>query len=143
MNHLFAASAVRIFLVMAVSVVMLAGCGNAEDAPEADAPSTLEGQIQALVDDNNYEEALELLRTEDESETSVMVLLRDTHLLYGNWLMYHADEIHMTERMPRALAQFRRVLQIDPQNSQARANKQQIVEIYHSMGRDVPAGIAD
>lgn len=37
-----------------------------------------------------------------------------------------------------ALRDFRRTLRYDPNNAEARAKQQQIVEIYQSMGRPVP-----
>lgn len=37
-----------------------------------------------------------------------------------------------------ALRDFRRTLRYDPENAEARAKQQQIVEIYQSMGRPVP-----
>lgn len=37
-----------------------------------------------------------------------------------------------------ALRDFRRTLRFDPNNAEARAKQQQIVEIYQSMGRPVP-----
>ena len=37
-----------------------------------------------------------------------------------------------------ALRDFRRTLRFDPNNEEARAKQQQIVEIYQSMGRPVP-----
>lgn len=135
----------NLILISAVFFLINA-CGNQNDESsslENADDQSLTGQVQVLVDENRFEEALDLLRNEDESDREVAVLLRDTHLLYGNWLMYHAEEIHMTERMPMALAHFRRVLELDPQNPQARTNKQQIVEIYNSMGRNVPSGVAE
>ncbi len=99
-------------------------------------------QVQFLVDLDRYEEALEILRNEDQDDDEIQVITRDTHLHYGNWLMYHAETIQMNERMPMALAHFRRVLELDPQNSQARANIQQIEDIYQSMGREIPQGVA-
>ncbi len=133
-----------VLLLFSFSLLILGGCGNQdEENTPPDVDDSLTGQVQTLVDDNRYEEALELLRAEDASQTEVAALLRDTHLLYGNWLMYHAADIHMTERMPRALAHFRRVLDLDPRNSQARANKDQIEEIYKSMGRPIPRGVAE
>lgn len=104
---------------------------------------TLQEQIQFLVNENLFDEALQRLRVEDKNDSSIMVMLRDTHLLYGNWLMYHAETIHMTDRMPKALRHFRRVLEIDPNNRTARSNIDQIETIYRQMGRDIPEGVAE
>ncbi|MCH8556845.1 MAG: hypothetical protein LAT84_03435 [Balneolia bacterium] len=117
---------------------------SAEARASAPVPDgTITEQVQFLVDRDRYEEALAKLRNEDMEEPEIQIIVRDTHLHYGNWLMYQAETIHMTERMPMALAHFRRVLQLDPNNRQAQANIQQIEEIYESLGREIPDGIAE
>lgn len=120
-------------------------CSN--ESPSSESPEipdgTTEEQVQYLVDNNRFDEALDILKKENQDEESTIIMTRDTHLLYGNWLMYHADTIHMTERMPKALRHFRRVLEIDPNNRQARSNIDQIESIYEQMGRPIPEGIAE
>jgi hypothetical protein len=37
-----------------------------------------------------------------------------------------------------ALARYRRVLELDPSNKEAKENKEQIEEIYESMGMPIP-----
>ncbi|MCC5933957.1 MAG: hypothetical protein LAT75_06115 [Candidatus Cyclonatronum sp.] len=122
-----------------------AGSQNQPDAAGQNAvpDGPLVMQVQFLVDEDRYEEALGKLRQEDAADPEIMVLLRDTHLHFGTWLMYHAETIHMTERMPMALSHFRRVLELDPQNRQAQANIRQIEDIYRSMNRDIPQGVAE
>lgn len=124
--------------------MVLTGCSdNSSDqnAPVPDGPP--EVQVQYLVDNNRYDEALDKLGNLNQSDTTTIIMLRDTHLHYGNWLMYHADTIHMSDRMPKALRHFRRVLEIDPDNRQARSNIDQIESIYRQMGRDIPEGVAE
>jgi tetratricopeptide (TPR) repeat protein len=129
-------------------IVFLAiSCGNQNDT-SADTPPDISGlplqeQVQVLVDRDNYEEALGLLREADENDPQVLQLKRDTHLLYGLWLTYSADTVLMAERMGGALRHYRRVLELDPDNSRARAEIDQIEGIYQQMGRPIPEGVAD
>jgi len=139
------------FLLLFLSMT-LAACSGSDEAPdqytepapvEAVPEGSLVDQVQFLVNADRFEDALDLLRHEDLDDTQIKAMVRDTHLLYANWLMHHAESIHMTERMPKALAHFRRVLELDPDNSKAKADLQQIEEIYRSMGRDIPQGVAE
>lgn len=136
---------VFLFVIMMMSACSDAGSQNqaqsAELRPVPEGPLVV--QVQFLVDEDRYEEALAKLREEDGSNPEIMAMLRDTHLHYGTWLMYHAEMIHMTERMPMALSHFRRVLELDPQNRQAQANIRQIEDIYRSMNREIPQGVAE
>lgn len=42
------------------------------------------------------------------------------------------------DKYPKALKLYRAALELDPENSEAKVNSQQIVDIYKSMGRPVP-----
>ena len=55
----------------------------------------------------------------------------------ANYLMFQADLPPKKKYRP-ALKRYRRVLQLDPNNKEAAANKQQIEDIYKSMGMPVP-----
>ena len=115
--------------------------GQTSEQPVPEGP-VLE-QVQFLVDNNRFDQALERLKAEDTSEPEIRTALRDTHFLYGEWLMYHADSVAMNVRMPKALRHFRRVVEMEPQNEAAQANIQQIESVYRSMDRPIPEGIAD
>jgi hypothetical protein len=55
----------------------------------------------------------------------------------ANYLMFQADLPPKKKYRP-ALKRYNRVLQLDPNNKEAAANKQQIEDIYKSMGMPVP-----
>jgi hypothetical protein len=55
----------------------------------------------------------------------------------ANYLMFQADLPPKKKYRP-ALRRYRRVLQLDPGNKEAAANKKQIEDIYQSMGMPVP-----
>jgi tetratricopeptide (TPR) repeat protein len=136
---------VILFFLLLFIVSIAASCTSEGSGSEHAAlpDGTLQEQVQFLVNQNLFDDALDLLRKEDETDRSILLMLRDTHLHYGNWLMYHAETIHMTDRMPKALQHFRRVLEMDPNNRTARSNIDQIETIYRQMGRDIPGGVAE
>jgi tetratricopeptide (TPR) repeat protein len=55
----------------------------------------------------------------------------------ANYLMFQAD-LPPKEKYRPALKRYRRVLELDPNNKEAYANKKQIEDIYESMGRPIP-----
>ncbi len=55
----------------------------------------------------------------------------------ANYLMFQADLPPKKKYRP-ALKRYRRVLELDPSNQEAAANKKQIEDIYQSMGMPVP-----
>ena len=55
----------------------------------------------------------------------------------ANFLMFQADLPPKKKYRP-ALKRYRRVLELDPENKEAFANKKQIEDIYESMGRPIP-----
>jgi tetratricopeptide (TPR) repeat protein len=134
---------------------LISSCGNPESDPDTDSYPEVESaetdisglplqqQIQVLIDRDQYEEALEILRNADQENPQVKQLQRDAHLLYGLWLTYSADTVQMSERMGGALRHYRRVLELDPENTRAKVEIDQIEGIYEQMGRPIPEGVAD
>jgi hypothetical protein len=55
----------------------------------------------------------------------------------ANFLMFEAD-LPPKQKYKPALRRYRRVLQLDPNNKEAAANKKQIEDIYQSMGMPIP-----
>lgn len=55
----------------------------------------------------------------------------------ANYLMFEAD-LPPREKYKPALQRYRRVLELDPKNDEAKANKKQIEDIYISMGKPIP-----
>jgi hypothetical protein len=58
-------------------------------------------------------------------------------MLAANFLMFEAD-LPPKEKYKPALVRYRRILEIDPSNKEAAANKKQIEDIYESMGKPIP-----
>ncbi len=59
------------------------------------------------------------------------------HMAAGDYLMFEAN-LSPKKKYKPALKHYRRVLELDPSNAEAQRNKQQIEEIYQSMGRPIP-----
>jgi len=62
----------------------------------------------------------------------------ETQLAAANFLMFKADNFSPAKKYRPALKRYRRVLEIDPANQEAASNKQQIEDIYKSLGKDIP-----
>lgn len=73
-------------------------------------------------------------KTKSDADKKVCI---DKQMEAANYLMFQADLPPKKKYRP-ALKRYRRVLQLDPGNKEAAANKQQIEDIYKSMGMPVP-----
>lgn len=106
----------------------------------------LEATIEQYLSEKRYEEALGILRESvgdpEESEALKSLTIR-THLAYASYLTHEADHLGMGERMADALRHFRRVVELDPDNSQAQTHIDLIEGIYEQMDRDIPEGTAE
>jgi len=73
-------------------------------------------------------------KTKSESDKSSTI---DAQMKAANYLMFEAD-LPPKDKYKPALQRYRRVLELDPGNSEALANKKQIEDIYKSMGKPIP-----
>ena len=144
----------KILLIVAV-VVALTGCA---EQPESDIPTvepkvimekpdnfeslSLAEKIEFYIQNDQYPAALNLLRPLDENDQQIKELLIATHMTYGLNLTYGSLTDQRT-RMPEALRQFRRVLELDSTNTAAQAEIDQIEGIYRSLNREIPQGVAE
>ncbi|MFO7845753.1 MAG: hypothetical protein R6V27_04255 [Balneolaceae bacterium] len=118
----------RLLIVLAAASLLLTACG--EESNEMDSDLPLDAQVDLLIEQNEYETALDVLAQEDSENEEVALLLEKTHLNYGLYSMNTFDETEMRTRMNNALLQFTEVLKINPNNSVARENIEQIMGIY-------------
>lgn len=93
----------------------------------------LNDRIDYLIEDNRYEEALDILEDQDQSDSNVQTLREKTHLNYGLHSMNTFDQTEMRTRMNNALRQFTEVLKINPQNDVARNQIEQILYVYSTI----------
>lgn len=71
-------------------------------------------------------------KSEKDKETCIKMQLRA-----ANYLMFEAD-LPPKDKYKPALQRYRRILELDPGNQEAMVNKEQIEEIYESMGKPIP-----
>ncbi len=112
-----------------VFIFLITACGN-DDLPES---GTLNERIDRLIQNDRYQEALDILNSQNREEPDVLMLLEKTHLNYGLNSMSTFDANEMRTRMNNALIQFVEVLKINPENEVARNQINQILGVYDTM----------
>lgn len=116
---------------------VFSSCGN--DSREiVDENLPLPQQIDRLIDANEYETALDILRNREAGDSEVRLQLEKTHLNYGLHSMNTFDQTEMRTRMNNALTQFTEVLRINPDNRVAREQIEQIMAIYETIPNRQP-----
>jgi tetratricopeptide (TPR) repeat protein len=95
------------FALIGMSTFFLMQCGGEEQQEQ---PADISEQVQQYNANQEYEESLELLRNANGQDQQVDQMLLQTHMEYGVYLTYEANDLEMTERMPEALRHFRRFL---------------------------------
>lgn len=118
----------RSFLYLLTIGLLVAACG--EESPEQNLDMSIGDRVDLLIEQNEYEAALDLLSDEDKSDPEIARLYEKTHLNYGLHSMNTFDQTEMRTRMNNALSQFTEVLKINPDNTLAREQIQQIMDIY-------------
>jgi len=122
----------RLTISSLLVLLLLISCGDPEpDIVDKNAP--LPEQIDQLIEANEYETALSMLKEENPDDPAIQQLLEKTHLNYGLHSMNTFDQTEMRTRMNRALTQFSEVLRINPENQVARTNINQILSIYKTI----------
>ena len=91
-----------------------------------------EGANKLIKEADEADEVYKKTKSEKDKEICV-----DMQLKAANYLMFDAD-LPPKDKYKPALQRYRRVLELDPGNQEAMANKKQIEEIYQSMGKPIP-----
>ena len=144
----------QILLILG-ALVVFSGCSETQESETSsvelkvtvEKPDNFESlplveKIEFHIENDQYDDALNLLRPLDENDQQIKELLIATHMTYGLNLTYGSLTDQRT-RMPEALRQFRRVLELDPSNTSAQAEIDQIEGIYRSMNREIQQGVAE
>ncbi|HCD52631.1 MAG TPA: hypothetical protein DEQ34_09300 [Balneolaceae bacterium] len=123
------------YLVLSVSLLIgLTACGQNKSNTQ-----TLEAQVDQMLEQDQYVEALQLLDGQTES-AEVLQLKEKTHLNYGLFLEYRDSQVtDMKEKMNAALRQYVKVLEINKNNEKAISEIEQILGIYATFGDRKPA----
>ena len=91
------------------------------------------------------QKADQLMKEADDAEAEYMKIKSDSdkkkciekQMAAANYLMFDAN-LSPKKKYRSALQRYRRVLELDPKNTEAAENKKQIEDIYQSMGMPIP-----
>jgi hypothetical protein len=127
----------KLIPVLLFLTLIISAC-NQSDSEHIDENLSLSKQVDRLIDNNQYERALNILENEDREDSEIKLLLEKTHLNYGLHSMNTFDQTEMRTRMNNALVQFTEVLKLNSDNSVAREQIEQIMAIYSTIPNREP-----
>ena len=133
----------RLLSILGISVLSISfmSCSSSSEEQNSTLSSTVDIalQIDKLVAEDKYTEALELLEGQPDSP-EILALKEMTHLNYGLFLEYRdANVTNMRDKMNNALREYVKVLRINQDNEKAIAEIEQILGIYATFGNRAPA----
>lgn len=133
----------RFFSILGICVLSISfmSCSSNSEEQNSTLSSTVDIalQIDKLVAEDKYTEALELLEGQPDSP-EILALKEMTHLNYGLFLEYRdANVTNMRDKMNNALREYVKVLRINPDNEKALSEIEQILGIYATFGNRAPA----
>lgn len=133
----------RLLSILGISVLSISfmSCSSSSEEQNSTLSSTVDIalQIDKLVAEDKYTEALELLEGQPDSP-EILTLKEMTHLNYGLFLEYRdANVTNMRDKMNNALREYVKVLRINPDNEKALSEIEQILGIYATFGNRAPA----
>lgn len=136
---------ISIVLLLTTSLLIYA-CGDQNPDGNPGEPASVDElgeRVEAHNQNEEFEEALDLLRDSDEEDPEVQSMLETVHMNYALYLTYEVGQDNMRKNMPKALEHYRRVLELNPDHERAQQEIDQIEEIYQQLGRDIPEGVAE
>lgn len=120
-------------LLLIALIVSFTACSQSEESQsstEIAESASLSERIDVLLDNDQYIEAVEILKNEEDSE-EVLLLREKTYLNFGLYLEYRDSNVtNMRDKMNGALRQYIQVLRINPDNEKAITEIEQILGIY-------------
>ena len=125
------------FLPLLLAAVFVAGCGGADTSVKPTEPKPepmAEQKIPVATLKASYEEtkgAYEAAKSEATEKAYV-----DATVAYATSVM--AGDGKPSEKYPEALRLYDEALALAPDNDEAKTNKQLILDIYKSMGKEPP-----
>ena len=129
----------RLFLLL--TLLTFVACSQSEKQEHSSAASagSITEQVDAMLDNRAYTDALELLAGQEET-AETLKLKEKTHLNYGLYLEYDNTntEMSMRDKMTGAMYQYIEVLKINPDNEKAISEVEQILGIYSTFPNRQP-----
>lgn len=127
-------------LLLITAIPLFTGCSGDSSQAKGDLPT----RVDALIREDRYEEAIELIKDEGDGHEKEDLLLEKTYLNYALFLEYRAEDQDMRERMTGALELFIKVLEVNPGNEKALGEIKQIMGVYKTLpNRQPPQEILD
>jgi hypothetical protein len=130
---------IRLLLAAILILPLAIGC---TPAPATDTPSPEQAQGEPAAEEVSlpdlqatYNEAKAAYEEDNANAEGFVSAAMD----YGMAVMY-APILPPATKYPLSLAIFKEVLEVDPEEANATDASETIIEIYGSMGRDVPEG---
>jgi tetratricopeptide (TPR) repeat protein len=120
-------------LPLAIGLVLLAGCSAPQEAPlQSPAP-----EPTAAMPVETLQVAYEKAATAYEAEKT-----DPTKSAYIDATVAYATEVMAADGPPskyqKSLKLYDEALRLDPDNEEAKTNRQLIIDVYHSMGKEPP-----
>lgn len=129
----------RLFILF--TLLTFIACSQSEKQGNSSTTSSrsIAEQVDAMLDNRAYSDALELLAGQEES-SEILKLKEKVHLNYGLFLEYDNTntEISMRDKMTGAMYQYIEVLKINPDNEKAVSEVEQILGIYSTFPNRQP-----
>jgi hypothetical protein len=120
-------------------LLLIVGLTACADSKKTDLNTkSLSEKVDFFLENDQYTDALTLLEPIEETE-EVKMLKEKTHLNYGLYLEYRDSNVtNMRDKMNGALAEYVKVLKINPDNEKAVSEIEQILGIYSTFENRKP-----
>jgi len=143
---------IKINLIIFIPLLILTGCVKKEEDILKQMKEKPTQENIKMPDDSVHrnlssgdETAVKLIKAADEADSAYTrnsseenkKICIEKHMAAANYLMFEAN-LSPKKKYPPALRRYRRVLQLDPANKEALENKNEIEDIYRSMGMSIP-----
>jgi tetratricopeptide (TPR) repeat protein len=89
--------------------------------------------VKLTVEADNADARYEKSKSDSDKKATV-----EKQMAAANYLMFQAESLTPKKKYRPALKRYKRVLELDPSNKEAAANKKQIEDIYQQMGMPIP-----
>ena len=138
---------IRFLILIGLAGILCAGCSVTKEetvalpAQEADVDAQEEPAAEGP-DLKKLQTVYSDAKAAFESDEAQLDSYLTAAIEFGNAVMM-APELAPRTKYPHSLAVFKEVLALDPENEEAQTASQTIIDIYGSMGREVPEGTVE
>jgi len=120
-----------------VGLALVAGCSSSPEKPKAPQPQSGPSQPSSSIPVEKLESAYQTAATEYETAKT-----EANKALYVDATVAYATGVMAADGPPakyqKSLKLYNEALRLDPENEEAKTNRQLILDIYKSMGKEPP-----